>query len=287
LDFLDVLMRILVDGLGLSLVYAMVAVGLTLIFGVLGILNFAHGEMVALGSWIVWFLLVRQQLPFWVTAIVGIIVVCVLGIIMERGLFKRMRGNELGGFLLSLGVVYILQVLYLQVFSPVDRAIPSVVMGTLSVFGTTFSSSKMVMMPIIALIILGVWMFLEKAKIGKAIRAATGDSEAASLHGISLDRISLIVMAIGSALAGVAGVILTQWRSVGPATGTDVVLNAFVIVVIGGLGSVGGTIIGAFIFAFLETIIVNTMNPAFSILLGVVMMLVILIIRPRGLFGRE
>jgi len=283
----ETILRIVIDGLGISLLYAMIAVGLTLVFGVLGILNFAHGELIMVGGWAVWLLWAQGDVPFLVAVPLAMLIVAGMGVVIERFFYKPLRGNEFGGLLVSLGIAYILQVAALTIFGPVNKSVPTVFPGTVELWGTPFSITKLLTIPVAGGVLFLVWLFLERSRFGQAIRASSEDSEAASLYGISLDRMSILVMTIGCSLAGLAGVIITQWRSLGPQLGADIIVKAFVIVVIGGLGSIGGTIIGALIIGYLEGIVSNLLSPQVSVLFGVLMMFLILAIKPGGLFGRE
>jgi len=152
---------------------------------------------------------------------------------------------------------------------------------------TFFSIQRIVLIPVIASVIAGVWLFLERTKFGRAVRACIQDSEAAALQGISLNRMSAMVMVIAGGLAGLAGGIMSLTVAVGPYFGAVIIIKAFIVVIIGGMGSVGGTLIAALIFGFLDSTVSTLINPRITVLLDVVVLLFILTFRPRGLFGRD
>ena len=138
-----------------------------------------------------------------------------------------------------------------------------------------------------ASVIAGVWTFLERTKFGRAVRACIQDREAAALQGINRNRMSIIVMGMSGGLAGLAGGIISQTFAVGPYFGTAMIMKAFIVVIVGGMGSVGGTLVASFLFGFLDSTLASLVNPRITILVDVLVLLVILAVRPRGLFGRD
>lgn len=281
------ILQILMNGMSLSMTYALIAVGLTLIFGVVRILNFAHGELLMVGGFVMWVLFTKNDVPFPVAAVAAMFAVGGLALAIERGLFKRTRANPFMGLVISIALVGILQVSALLLFGVIPHPSPAVIPGEIEIWGTSFNAQRLVLIPAIAGVMVLVWVLLERTRFGRAVRACIQDSEAASLQGISLDRMSAIIMFIGGALAGLAGALLCLTVPAGPYLGTFVILKAFIVVIIGGMGSVGGTIVAAFIFGFLDSTISTLVDPRLAIVAGVVLMLVVLAIRPRGLFGRE
>lgn len=280
-------LQLFVNGMSLSMTYALMALGLTLIFGVVRILNFAHGELLMVGGFVMWVLFTKNDVPFPAAAAAAMFAVGGLALAIERGLFKPTRANPFMGLVISIALVGILQVSTLSLFGPLDKPSPLVIPGQVEIWGTLFSTQRLVLIPAIAGVMILVWVLLERTRFGRAVRASIQDSEAASLQGISLDRMSAIVMFIGGALAGLAGAILCLKVAVGPYLGTFVILKAFIVVIVGGMGSVGGTIVAAFIFGFLDSTISTLVDPRLAIIAGVALMLAVLTIRPRGLFGRE
>jgi len=280
-------LQIVLNGLFLSLTYAVMAVGLSLIFGVLRIINFAHGELLMIGAYLVWALVVGQNVPYPVAAICAFAFVACVGIAMERGLFRPTRADPFRGFMLSVGVMYIAQVSALIIFGTLNKSIPSVISGSVHLLGASLNIDRLVLIPVNGAILAAVWLFLERSRYGRAIRACIQDPEAAALQGISRDRMSLLVMTIGAGIAGLAGAILFQTTSVTPFFGGNFVLKAFIVVIVGGMGSIGGTVIACFLFGFLDSSISTLLNPRITVVLDIVVLLFILRFRPRGFFGRE
>ncbi len=278
---------IFINGVSLSLTYALMAIGFTLVFGVLRAINFAYGELLMVGAYVVWILSTANDVPFVVAIVAAIAVVGGVSLGIERGFFKPTRADPFRGFIISIGLMYVLQVIALLVFGPANKAVPVIFPGRIELLGSYFAIQKLALIPIIIGVIVAVWMFLERTKIGRAVRASIQDREAAALQGISQGRMCAIVMAIAGGLAGFAGGILSQGLSINPYFGTYFIVKAFIVVIVGGLGSVGGTLIAASLFGFLESILTSLVNPRITLLVDVVVLLFILAFRPRGFFGRE
>ena len=284
---LGFIFQILFNGLSLSASYAVMAVGLTLVFGVLRILNFAHGELLMVGAFVVWVLFAESDVPFFAAVVAAILFIGGLALGIERGLFRITRQNPFAGFIISLGLVYILQVSALALFGPLDKILPTAIPGQVEVLGTSFGTQRVVMVPVVAGVMALIWVLLEQTRFGRAVRACIQDSEAAALQGINFDRMSASVMFIAGALAGLGGVLISQTVPVGPYMGGFIILKAFVIVIVGGMGSVGGTVVAALMFGFLDSTVSTLLFPRLTSLLDVALMLIVLLVRPRGLFGRE
>jgi len=206
---------------------------------------------------------------------------------VEKGLFKPTREDPFRGFILSLGLVYVLQVTALLIFGSRDKSLPLALPGRIEMLGTFISIQRIVLIPVIDSVIAGVWMFLERTKFGRALRACIQDREAAALQGINRDRMSFIAMGMAGGLAGLAGGIISQTVAVGPYFGATMILKAFIVVIVGGMGSVGGTLVASLLFGFLDSTLSTLVNPRITILVDVLVLLVILAFRPRGLFGRD
>lgn len=279
--------QIVVNGIALSATYGLIAIGLTVMFGVLRVLNFAHGELLMVGGFVTWLLFGKNHFPFPLTVVVAMLAVGGMALAMERGVFRPTRKRPFSGFIISLGVVYILQVSALAIFGPLDKPIQDVISGQVAIGGAVFSIQRLVVTFVAVSVIVFIWVLLERTRFGRAVRASIQDREAASLQGISLDKMSARVMFVAGALAGLAGAIVSMSFPVGPYMGTSLILKAFVIVIVGGMGSVGGTVFAALMFGFIDSTAQTLINPRIATLIDVGIMLAILVIRPRGLFGRE
>ena len=286
---LDLILQTCVNALYASSYTALMAVGLVLIFGVMGIVNFAHGELFMVGAYVVFFLYAQFGLPFPVAVVGSIIVVACIGMAMERVLFRSMRGNPLGGLILSVGVLFVLQVLAVEIAGVgLMKHIPPAYEGATALFGieTLTLPRQRVVVVVAAVVCLGLlWLFLNRTKTGWALRACAQDPEAAALQGISLNRMSLLAMGLGAGLAGAAGGVMAPLVQVTPYMGHSYVVTAFIVIIVGGVGSLEGALVAAILYTFFDTFVTTFYDGSIAQILGLVLMLVVLVVKPSGLFG--
>jgi branched-chain amino acid transport system permease protein len=276
---------------GLNAIYAasymsLVAVGLVLIFGVMGVINFAHGELFMAGAYVVVALYAGQELPFLAAVAAGLVFVGMLGLGMERALFRPLRGNPLGGLVASIGFLMILQAVAVMGFGVRMEHIPPATQEVII-------PSEKVRLPlarlyvVIAAVVLltALWAFLKKTRFGWALRASAQDPEAAALQGISINQTSRIAMFIGAALAGVAGALTAPLVSVNPHMGHSVIVTAFIVIIVGGVGSLEGAVLAAIAYSFVNTVVTTFWDGVIADIVGLSLMLLVLIVKPTGLFG--
>jgi branched-chain amino acid transport system permease protein len=276
---------------GLNAIYAasymsLVAVGLVLIFGVMGVINFAHGELYMLGAYAVVGLYADFQMPFLFAIAAGLVFVGVVGLGMERALFRPLRDNPLGGLVASIGFLMVLQALAVMGFGVRMEHVPPVTQEVI-----VFSDKVRLAVPrlyvMIAAVVLltALWAFLKKTRFGWALRASAQDPEAAALQGISINQTSRIAMFIGAGLAGIAGALTAPLVSVNPYMGHSVIITAFIVIIVGGIGSLEGAVIAAVAYAFIHTIVTTFWDGVIANIVGLSLMLAVLIVKPTGLFG--
>jgi branched-chain amino acid transport system permease protein len=276
---------------GLNAIYAasymsLVAVGLVLIFGVMGVINFAHGELYMLGAYAVVGLYADFQMPFILAIAVGLVFVGVVGLGMERALFRPLRDNPLGGLVASIGFLMVLQALAVMGFGVRMEHVPPVTQEVI-VFSERVRLAVPRLYVIIAAVVLlsALWVFLKKTRFGWALRASAQDPEAAALQGISINQTSRIAMFIGAGLAGIAGALTAPLVSVNPYMGHSVIITAFIVIIVGGIGSLEGAVIAAVAYAFIHTIVTTFWDGVIANIVGLSLMLGVLIVKPTGLFG--
>lgn len=279
--------QIILNGVMLSSLYCLVAVGLALVFGVMRVINFAHGELYMLGAYSVWLVYAEYHLPFWVAVLVAGLGIGVLGVILERCIFRFLRDTPMMGLLASLGLAFIFQVLVLIVFGAIWKQVPPVFSQTIHIFGASISMQRLfvIFSGFTLLVLLGV--FLQRTKPGLAIIACAEDSQAAALQGMSLNTTSAMTMFIGCGLAGIAGALASPILPVDPWMGGNMIMKAFIVVIVGGVGNITGALLVALVLGFLESSLTTLVNPMLSLLIELVVMLLILTFRPQGLFGYE
>ncbi|MGR3715856.1 MAG: branched-chain amino acid ABC transporter permease [Thermohalobaculum sp.] len=276
---------------GLNAIYAasymsLVAVGLVLIFGVMGVINFAHGELYMLGAYAVVGLYADFQMPFIFAIAVGLVFVGVVGLGMERALFRPLRDNPLSGLVASIGFLMVLQALAVMGFGVRMEHVPPVTQEVI-VFSEKVRLAVPRLFVIVAAVVLltALWVFLKKTRFGWALRASAQDPEAAALQGISINQTSRIAMFIGAGLAGIAGALTAPLVSVNPYMGHSVIITAFIVIIVGGIGSLEGAVIAAVAYAFIHTIVTTFWDGVIANIVGLSLMLAVLIVKPTGLFG--
>ena len=283
---MEFLGQTILNGLMTSSFYALIAVGLSLVFGVMHIVNFAHGEFYMLGAYAVWILFAKMHWPFFAAVGAGIVIVGLLGGVSERLVFRHARGKVLSGFIMSVGMVFILQVLVVKIWGlgkmkPVPAAYPQV----LDLWGVSTSWQRFIVVPATVLLLGALWFFLERFRLGRALRASALNPQAAALQGISPKKCAAVAMILGSAMAGAAGALMAPIMSVHPYMGHAVVWTAFVVVIVGGPGNIKGSILAALLFGFLTTVITTLLDSTIAGLVNALVMLILLAIRPEGVAG--
>jgi len=286
----DTVVQTLVNALMQSSFVALMAVGLVLIFGVMRVINFAHGEFYMAGAYVVFWLYAQHKLPFFAAVVAAVIVVGVIGLILEQILFKPMRENPLGGLIMSVGVLFILQVLAAVIFGVgLMKHIPPNYPGATQVFGMEGVSvpwQRLVAFGISILLLVGLWLFLRRTRLGWALRACAQDREAAALQGMSINRLALLAMGLGAGMAGAAGAIMAPLVRVYPYIGGPVIVTAFIVIVVGGIGSLEGAVLAAVLYTFFHTFVATYLDGTIASILGLLLMLLVLIVRPAGLLGK-
>jgi len=276
---------------GLNAVYAasyisLIAVGLVLIFGVMGVINFAHGELYMAGAYTVVLLYTDLAVPFFVAVAAGLIFVGCLGLAMERALFRPLRDNPLGGLVASIGFLMILQALAVMGFGVRMEHMPPVNQSVIE-FSDRVRLPVARLYVIVAAVVLltALWVFLKKTRFGWALRAAAQDPEAAALQGISINQTARIAMFIGAGLAGIAGALTAPLVSVNPHMGHSVIVTAFIVIIVGGVGSLEGAVVASVAYALVHTFVTTFYDGVIADIVGLSLMLLVLIIKPTGLFG--
>jgi len=285
MDFL----RFVLDGLVSGTLYVVIALGLSIIFGMIGIVNFAHGILYALGAYLA--LTVSGDvlgLPFGLTLIVAPILVGLIAMMIEVPFLRRFYGLDPAlGLLFTFGLMLVGEGAIRMIWGPtgIPFGIPDFLSGSVDL-GFQYSIYRLFIVGVTIAVIAGLWLFFNKTPVGLIIRAGSRDGEMVRLLGISLKPIFTLVFGIGAALAALGGVLAAPLAGVQPAMGTDVLTIAFVVVVIGGLGSFWGPV-GAGLLVGVVVTLTAAYAPVFSQASMFVLMIAVLLVRPRGLFGQK
>jgi branched-chain amino acid transport system permease protein len=269
--------------------YAMLSLGLSVIFGLLNIINFAHGAQYMMGAFAAYFLLQWSGLGYWWALLVAPIVVGLFGIVLERTMIRRLyQLDHLYGLLLTFGFALVIQGMFRHEFgsSGLPYAMPAQLAGGRNL-GFMFLPNYRAWVIVFSLgLCLGTWYVIERTKLGSYLRAATENPSLVQAFGINVPRMVTLTYGFGVALAGVAGVLAAPIYQVNPLMGADLIIVVFAVVVIGGLGSIMGSIVTGFTLGVVEGL-TKVFYPEASNTVIFVIMAVVLLFRPTGLFGRE
>lgn len=276
--------QVLVNGLMLGLTYVLIASGFSLIYGIMRLLNFAHGEFYMLGAFAAYLLCEALGLNYYAALLLSMILIAALGILVYRFFLRPFRDQHDPSLVIALGVAMLIGGLALLVFGEKDKSISPVLTGVIKVFGATLSKERILVIIVAILLMVALTLYIKFSRTGQAMRAVAQDREAAALQGIGVDSTFTLCMAISSALAGAAGALLAPLFFVNPFLGMHAVLKALIVVVIGGLGSIPGAIAGGLLLGFVESF-GNTFFGDITEILGFVIVMMVLIFRPQGLFG--
>jgi branched-chain amino acid transport system permease protein len=280
-------LEILIYGAVTSAIYAMLAVGFTLIFGVARILNLAHGSFYALGAYGTYVLTTVVGLPLWTAALITIAFVALFGVVVEKVLIRPQRHSQIGVLMISLAVALVVEQTLFLVFGSEYRNVPSFVDVKVNLGGVDVAGARLLTLAVATVAIGALYAFIQFTRLGSAILAISQDPEAAKYMGIPSDKIFSLVMAISAGLAALAGVMAGPFLSVQPSMHLLPIVKAFAIVVVGGLGSIPGSIAAAFLLGYAETCVSYLVSSSWTEIVSVLATLLMLVFRPAGIFGKR
>jgi len=281
--------QVIANSIMLSLLFVLFALGLSLIFGIMRVINFAHGEVYMLGAYGVWLFTDILNMNFFLGMVLSMLAVGLLWVVLERFVLKPFRGNLLPAAIVTLGLLWIFQATLLLTASGENQSVdfPQYLQGTVSLAGATLSLERICTMVIGVILTVALLLFLSKTKAGRSMRAATQNPDAARLMGVDIDRVSSLAIGIGCALAAGGGALSGGLFYINPYMGGPQLLPGFVIIIIGGLGSIPGTIVAAFIVGFISSITTTYLGSNIAGMLVFLAAIVVLLVRPKGLLGTE
>ncbi len=266
--------------------YAMLSLGLAVIFGMLNVINFTHGAQYMLGAFVAWLMLTQLAVPFWVALVVAPVIVGALGVVLERLLLKRVYHlDHLYGFLLTFGLALIIEGGFQLKWGSAGQPYPNPLPGGTNL-GFMFLPNYRAFVVVAALVIcLATWFLIERTRLGGYLRAATENPTLVRAFGINVPRLITLTYGLGVGLAALAGVLAAPIYQVSPLMGTNLVLVVFAVVVIGGMGSIMGSIVTGFGLGVIEGL-TKVFYPEASSTVIFVIMAIVLLIKPAGLFGQ-
>jgi len=285
---LQLIAQMTITAITLGLIYGLIAIGLTLIFGVMRIIQYAHGEIYMLGAYFLYYWFDVLHLPYWAGLLMSAVVIFFFGVGLQLLLFRPLHGKQmLYSLAVSLALIFIISSTGLITFGAVVRGISSFVTGGVKIVGAELTYERMIIAMISLTLILGLWFLLQRTKIGIALRAVAEDPETAALMGINNRRIHYIAMGLGSALAAVAGCLMGTLMFIVPTMGFVATVKAFMIVIMGGLGSVVGALVGGFIIGIIDSFLTTLASSELAYIMGFVTIFAILVFKPSGIFGQD
>ncbi len=288
----SIMIELLFQGLVRGAMYALMGIGLSLIFGILGVVNFAHGEFFMMGTYVMIFVITALGLPFVVGIAAAAVVLFLIGLMIERGLVETLRkraGRDwlLDSFVLTIGLMVILQNLAQLAFGSRRRGITELIQGDFIVGEVIITYERLAILGMAVLVVGLLAAYIKFTNMGKAIRAAAQNAEAAQTLGINVNHIYTIAFGLGAALAGVAGALLISIFPAFPTVGYQPVLKSFAVVILGGLGNIPGAIAGGFLLGVIEAYAIFFMSAGWQSVLTPLIIVAVLIVRPSGLFSAK
>jgi branched-chain amino acid transport system permease protein len=280
----------LLNGLVLGCMYASVASGLTLIWGTMKMLNFAHGEFYMLGGYVVFFAVTALGLPPLVGLLLAVTIVFAVGVLMEKAVIDPLLdkpGWELSPLVVTVGASIAIQNGGLKVFGERIKNLPYFVDGTLELFGIRMAYQRLLILSVTAVVMVGFWLFIKKARFGMGLRAVAQDRDAATLMGVSYKRVYTMTFGLSCGMAALAAALLAPIFSINPWMGHAALLKGFIAVVLGGLGSFGGAILAGMILGSVESIAVIVLSSEWKDVIAFAIFILVLTVRPSGLFGTK
>lgn len=288
MDLLAVFPIQFLHGLVYGMLLFLVASGLTLIFGMMGVLNFAHGALYMLGAYFS-FTVLRMTGQFWLSMIVAPLLVGLFGILIERFLLRKVhRFGHAHELLLTFGLAYIIEefVKWIWGNQPLHVEIPEVLAGSLNLFGMTYPTYRLFILIVSAVVFTILFFILHRTRIGIIVTAAVSKSEMVNALGINVPLVFMLLFGVGGALAGLAGVIGGPYLITNPGMAATIIIDLFVVVVVGGLGSLQGALLASFLIGELQSFGI-LLVPQMAIALEFLLMAVVLIVKPEGLLGEK
>jgi branched-chain amino acid transport system permease protein len=281
---MEIFIQQLINSLSVASVTILIGIGITLIFGLAGIVNFAHGEFLMVGGMVTWFL-VNAGVNFFLALFGAMILVGAIGFVAERGLFRFTLDRPMNGFIMSIGLSVILQHVVIRLFNEVQKTIPDPVGQVWVVGGVSIIAMRAIVVVITAIVVALTYFGISRSRYGVALRASIADQDTAALMGIPVRKYVTGVFIYGSVLAGLGGALMIALFPITPFTGSVVIIRGFAVSLIGGLGNVGGAVVGGLLLGLVDGLSAGYGSPEWTDAYSLVLMIAVLIIRPQGLLG--
>jgi branched-chain amino acid transport system permease protein len=279
--------QVILNGLMAASIYILVALGLTLVLSIMGIVQLAHGEIYMLGAYGTYYFCVSLGLHYLLALIISTLLVGVAGIIIEKIFFRPFRqGDFMPSIIMAVGLMIMLQTTATVSFGSSIKVVTTPFPGVIRFAGAIISWERLIVIVISVIFVAGLFLLLQKTKIGQAMVAVSQDLQGAALQGISADRVSSFAMFFGSGLAAVAGGLMGAIFNLSPSMGGLALMKGIAVIILGGLGSLPGVVVGGLILGFIDSVIPPFLSVQLASLVGFIIIILILVFRPEGIMGR-
>jgi len=288
--FTQQLLQQLINGISLGSIYALIALGYTMVYGIIKLINFAHGDIYMVGAYVAFFATTTLKLSFLPALLLAMVVAAIVGVIIERLAYRPLRyAPRIAILITAIGVSLLLEYGGILLVSPQPRTFPAIFQAQVFTFGNIVVNSQQVLILAVALSLMVILTYVvQRTKIGKAMRAVSFDTDAARLMGINVDRVISITFAIGSSLAAAAGMLVgVYYNSIDPLMGIMPGLKAFVAAVLGGIGIIPGAMLGGIILGIIEAMVSGFISSTFRDAAAFAILIIILLFKPSGLLGKN
>ena len=280
----------IINGLHVGSIYALIALGYTMVYGIVKLINFAHGDVIMVGSYVVLISLTEMHVPFWIAIIIAVVFCALLGMLIERFAYKPLRNaSRISPLITAIGVSLLLQNIAMIIFSANPKPFPNVISGEpIQIGGIQIGPVTIFTILVSVFLMIVLEFFISKTKMGKAMRAVSEDAGAATLMGININTTIAITFAIGSGLAAVGGALYSSaYPIVDPYIGSMLGLKAFIAAVLGGIGKVRGAMLGGFIIGVSECLTKGYVSSQLSEAVVFAILILVLLVKPSGILGQN
>lgn len=277
-----------VNGIAIGGVYVLIALGLTIVFGILGIAHFAHGSISMFGGYLVYFLVTREGLPLYAAILAALAAGIVIGALLELLAYRPVRNaSHVNAFIVALGLTMMVEGANLELFGADQVVVPTGFNRVFDVGGVTISELRLYVIGCALVLIAALTVFVERTKAGQAIHAVAQNRDAAVLMGVNVQRTTLIVFAICTTFGITAGIMVGALLAIAPGVGENLVIKGFAVLILGGLGSIPGAVVGGFVLGVTEAFAAGFISSAYKDVFAFVVMIIVLLFRPQGLLGKQ
>jgi branched-chain amino acid transport system permease protein len=277
----------IMNGLAAGWIYVLVAVGLTLVFGIMRIVQFAHGEIYMLGAYTSYFLIKLFGFNFWIALPVTAIVIGLFGIVLEKVFFRPFRDRFEPSIIVAVGLMVLLQTTAVVGFGTDTKSMGGIIPGVLRISGVFLSWDRLLAIVVGIILVAALFLMIQKTKMGQAMVAVSQDPDAATLQGINVNRISTLAMSLGCTLAAIAGSLMGSIFSTSPFMGTFAITKGIAVIILGGLGSIPGAVAGGLILGLIDGLVPPLLSPTIAGIVGFCVIIIVLLFKPKGLLGHE